>query len=251
MPVTPDSRPPAREGVRPARPGTGLTEDGRRLQVLTTYTRRGSRLTPSQQGAWDRHVAEWLVPEEAVDRPDPDVASWFGRQAPLVVEIGSGTGEAVAALAGRRPEVDVLAFEVWRPGVASAFLHLEQAGVTNVRMISVDAVWCLEHLLAPGSVSELWTFFPDPWHKKRHHKRRLVTPAFAAVVADRLAPGAPWRLATDWPDYADRIEDVLDAEPLLEGGRTARWDERPLTKFERRGLAEGRPIADLCYRRRV
>ena len=237
------------EKVRPARPGTGLTEDGRRLQVLTTYARRGSRLTPAQQRAWDRNVDRWLIPDTAVDELPFDTSRWFGRQAPLVVEIGSGNGEAVAPLAAARPAYDVLAFEVWRPGVASTFLELEEAGVDNVRLLSVDAVWSVEHLLGPGSISELWTFFPDPWHKKRHHKRRLVNAEFAAVAASRLQPGGLWRLATDWPDYAEQIDEVLAAEPLLEGGRTDRWDDRPLTKFERRGVAEGRPIADFCYRR--
>jgi tRNA (guanine-N7-)-methyltransferase len=110
-------------------------------------------------------------------------------------------------------------------------------------------VWCLEHLFGPGRLAELWTFFPDPWHKKRHHKRRLVTPEFAALAASRLAPGAQWRLATDWPDYAEQIRTTLDGEPLLEGGQVERWAERPMTKFERRGLAEGRPVADFRYTR--
>jgi tRNA (guanine-N7-)-methyltransferase len=238
------------EPVRPARPGTGRTEDGRRLQVLTTYTRRGSRLTPTQQQAWDRHAEEWLIPESAVDQPAFDPVRWFGRQAPLIVEIGSGNGESVAEMAAARPAYDVLAFEVWRPGVASTFLHLEESGATNVRLLSVDAVWCLEHLFGPQQLAELWTFFPDPWHKKRHHKRRLVTPSFAALAASRLAPGADWRLATDWPDYADQVDRVLGAEPTLSGGATPRWADRPVTKFERRGLAEGRPIADFRYTRK-
>jgi tRNA (guanine-N7-)-methyltransferase len=237
------------DGARPPRPGTGVTEDGRRLQVLTTYARRGSRLAPTQRAAWERHVDEWLIPESAVDEPSFDPARWFGREAPLVAEIGSGNGESVAAMAAARPSYDVLAFEVWRPGVASTFLNLEESGATNVRLLSVDAVWCLEHLLDPGRLAELWTFFPDPWHKKRHHKRRLVTPGFAALAASRLAPGAQWRLATDWPDYAQQIRAVLDAEPLLEGGEVERWAERPMTKFERRGLAEGRPVADFRYTR--
>jgi tRNA (guanine-N7-)-methyltransferase len=237
------------EKVRPARPGTGLTEDGRRLQVLTTYTRRGSRLTPKQQDAWDRRRDDWLIPEAAVDEESFDAARHFGREAPLVVEIGSGNGEAVVELASDRADCNVLAFEVWRPGVASTFLELERVGVDNVRLLSVDAVWCLEHLFADGAVAELWTFFPDPWHKKRHHKRRLVNPGFAATAARRLAPGGLWRLATDWPDYAEQIDEVLADQPLLEGGRTDRWDERPMSKFERRGIAEGRQIADFCYRR--
>ena len=237
------------EKVRPARPGTEFMDDGRRLQVLTTYARRGSRLNPTQQAAWDRNAGRWLVPEAAVDEKTFDVDRFFGRQAPLVVEIGSGNGEAVAALAAARPEANVLAFEVWRPGVASTFLHLEETGVANVRLVSVDAVWSMENLFDAGQLAELWTFFPDPWHKKRHHKRRLVTPAFATLAASRLAPGAAWRLATDWPDYAEQIESVLGAEPLLTGGPTERWDQRPVTKYERRGVAEGRPIQDFCYRR--
>ncbi|MFT4011675.1 MAG: tRNA (guanosine(46)-N7)-methyltransferase TrmB [Nocardioidaceae bacterium] len=236
--------------VRPARPDTGLTEDGRRLRVLTTYTRRGSRLTPGQQHAWDRWAAEWLIPIEAVDQPGFELATWFGREAPLAVEIGSGIGEATAALAATRPETNVLAFEVWRPGVAETFRQLEKTGTQNVRVLSVDAVWSFEHLLASGSISELWTFFPDPWPKKRHHRRRLVSPAFADLVASRLRPGGPWRLATDWPDYAEQIETVLGQHLAFDGGRCPRWDERPVTKFERRGLAAGREIQDFAYSRR-
>ncbi|MGN6128978.1 MAG: tRNA (guanosine(46)-N7)-methyltransferase TrmB [Nocardioidaceae bacterium] len=240
-------------GVRPARPHTGVTEDGRRLAVLTSYTRRGSRLTEAQAAAWQRRHADWWIPDEAVDAPDFDPAAWFGRSAPLVVEIGSGVGEATAALAAARPDVDVLAFEVWQPGVAETFLRLEQAGAGNVRLLSVDAVWSLEHLLAPESVEELWTFFPDPWPKKRHHRRRLVGPGFARLAASRLRPGARWRLATDWPDYAEQMARVLGEEPLLvneHDGPAPRWDERPVTKFERRGLRCGRPVTDFCFRRR-
>ena len=121
------------------------------------------------------------------------------------MEIGSGVGEATAAgLAAARPAYDVLAFEVWRPGVADTLWRLAEAGADNVRLIGVDAVWSFEHLLGPAALAALWTFFPDPWPKQRHHKRRLVTPAFARVAASRLAPGATWRLATDWADYAEQ-----------------------------------------------
>ena len=238
--------------VRPARPHTGLTADGRRLAEVTTYVRRGSRLSDQQRDAWERRHAQWWIPDEAVDEPGFDLASWFGREAPLVVEIGSGIGEATAALAAARPTYDVLAFEVWRPGVADTFLRLEEAGARNVRLLSVDAVWSLEHLLAPESIAELWTFFPDPWPKKRHHRRRLVSAPFAALAASRLRPGALWRLATDWPEYADQMAAVLDAEPglaNLHDGPAPRWAERPVTRFERRGLRAGRPITDLTYRR--
>jgi tRNA (guanine-N7-)-methyltransferase len=175
--------------------------------------------------------------------------TWFGRIAPLVVEVGSGVGETATAVAAERPEVNVLAFEVWRPGVAETLRRIERAGVTNVRTCSVDAVWSMRHLLGPGSVSELWTFFPDPWPKKRHHKRRLITPPFAALAASRLAEGGVWRLATDWSDYAEQMRDVLDAEPALEGGQVPRWPHRPMTRFERRAAREGRSVADLAYRR--
>ena len=142
-----------------------------------------------------------------------------------------------------------MALEVWRPGVAHTLGLLEEAGADNVRLLSVDAVWCLEHLFGPGEVEELWTFFPDPWPKKRHHKRRLVTAAFASLAASRLRPGGVWRLATDWADYAEQMRTVLDAEPGLEGGIVPRWAERPVTKFERKGVAAGRAITDLAYRR--
>jgi len=240
-------------GVPPARPHHQLTEDGRRVREVLSYARRGSRFTPQQAAAWEAHHDKWVIPDEAVDREGFSVDAWFGRgpeeRDGLVVEIGSGVGEATAALAARRPSYDVLALEVWRPGVAATLARLAEAGAGNVRLCSVDAVWLLEHLLAPGSMAELWTFFPDPWPKKRHHKRRLVSPAFAALAASRLRSGGVWRLATDWADYADVMREVLDAEPALEGGVVERWDERPVTKFERKGLAVGRTITDLAYRR--
>lgn len=236
-------------GVTPARPHQKLTEDGRRLREVLTYSRRGSRFSPKQQAAWDTYAERWVIPDEAVDAPDFSWTDWFGREAPLVVEIGGGVGEATAALAAARPDTNVLALEVWRPGVAEGLGRVGEAGATNVRFCSVDAVWTLEHLLAPGSISELWTFFPDPWHKTRHHKRRLVNAEYAALIASRLAPGALWRLATDWADYAEQMVEVLDAEPALEGGVVERWAERPVTKFERKGLAKDRVITDLAYRR--
>lgn len=239
------------EPVRPARPHHKLTPDGRRMREVLTYSRRGSRFTPRQAQAWAAHQAEMVIPEEAVDEPGFAFAERFedpGR--PMVVEIGSGIGEATAALAAARPEVNVLALEVWRPGVADALWRVAEAGATNVRFCGVDAVWTLEHLLEPDSLTGLWTFFPDPWHKKKHHKRRLVTPANAALAASRLRPGAEWRLATDWADYAEQMVAVLDAEPLLAGGVVPRWDARPVTRFERKGLEQGRRITDLAYRRR-
>src|SRR4051794_31324266 len=236
-------------GVRPARPHTGLTEDGRRLREVLSYARRGSRMGPRQQAAWDAHRQDWWIPDEAVDSPAFAVLEGFGRRAPLVVEIGSGVGEATVALAAARPSYDVLAFEVWRPGVADTLYRLDRAGVQNVRLLSVDAVWSMQYLLGEASVAELWTFFPDPWPKQRHHRRRLVNHDFARLVATRLQRGARWRLATDWPDYATQMVEVLDAEPRLVGGLSERWAERPVTRFERRGLDAGRRVVDLVYER--
>ncbi len=236
-------------GVPPDRPHHRFTEEGHRVREVLTYSRRGNRLSPRQLQAWETHREEWVVPEEVVDDDGLRWADRFGREAPLVVEIGSGVGETTVALAARHPELNLLAFEVWRPGVAETLARLEEEGLTNVRVCTVDAVWTLEHRMAPGSLAGLWLYFPDPWPKKRHHKRRMVTPAFAAIAADRLRAGAPWRLATDWQEYADRMVEVLDAEPLLTGGVVGRWEERPLTKFERRGLDAGRAVTDLCYTR--
>jgi tRNA (guanine-N7-)-methyltransferase len=219
------------------------------MREVLSYSRRGNRFTPRQAQAWAAHQADWVIPDEAVDEPGFSFADWFGREAPLVVEIGSGVGEATAALAATRPDYDVLAFEVWRPGVADTLWRLDETGATNVRLISVDAVWCLEHLVAESALAELWTFFPDPWPKTRHHKRRLVNPEFARLAASRLAPAATWRLATDWADYAEQMREVLDAEPALEGGPVPRWEQRPMTRFERKGLDAGRMITDLAYRR--
>lgn len=235
--------------VPPARPHHKLTEDGRRMREVLSYSRRGSRLAPRQQEAWDAYAAAWVIPEKAVDAPDFDLAQAFGRRAPLVVEIGCGVGEATGVLAAARPDVDVLALEVWVPGVAASLAEVAAAGACNVRFCSVDAVWSLENLVAPGGLEELWTFFPDPWPKARHHKRRLVQPGFAALVASRLRPGGVWRLATDWAPYAEHMVATLDAEPGLEGGRVERWADRPVTKFERKGLEVGRAITDLLYRR--
>ena len=236
-------------GLRPPRPHTGVTEHGHRIREVLTYSRRGSRFGPRMQEAWHRYADRWWIADERVDEPGFDLAGCFDREAPLVVEIGSGVGEATAALAAARPDLNVLAFEVWRPGVADTLYRLGEAGADNVRLLSVDAVWSMEHLLGEEQVAELWTFFPDPWPKTRHHRRRLVGPAFAHLAATRLVPGATWRLATDWAEYATWMREVLDAEPLLSGGEVPRWADRPVTRFERRGVEAGRSITDLAYRR--
>jgi tRNA (guanine-N7-)-methyltransferase len=235
--------------TEPARPHHKLTPDGRRLREVLTYSRRSNRFTPRQAAAWEAHHERWVIPDEATDDPAFAWSAWFGREAPMIVEIGSGVGEATAALAAARPDVNVLAFEVWRPGIADTLARIAEADAENVRVCGVDAVWSMAHRVDRDSLQELWTFFPDPWHKTRHHKRRLVTPAFAALAASRLQPGGVWRLATDWADYAEQIVEVLDAEPSLGGGVVDRWAERPVTKFERKGLAAGRSCTEMRYER--
>jgi tRNA (guanine-N7-)-methyltransferase len=226
-----------------------MTGDGRPMGEVLSYARRGSRLTPKQSVSWERYADAWWIPDQAVDVPGFSLLTCFERSAPLVMEIGSGIGESTAALAAAYPAVNVVACEVWRPGIADTLTRIAQAGLTNVRTIGVDAAWSLEYLVGSGELAGLWTFFPDPWHKKRHHKRRLVSPRFARIAATKLTPGSQWRLATDCGDYATHIKHVLDTESLLIGGVVDRWDKRPVTKFERKGLAAQRLIVDFSYTR--
>lgn len=236
-------------GVSISRPGQRFTPDGKHLREVLSYSRRGYRFTPTQEAAWSEYAERWVIPDEAMAADDFTLSEWFGREGSLIVEIGSGVGEATAVLAAERPAYDVLAFEVWRPGIAATLAILAERAVDNVRLSSIDASWALENRIAPASLQELWTFFPDPWPKTKHHKRRLISPAFASLAVSRLALGGVWRLATDWSNYADQMQTVLGAEPRLSGGSVHRWADRPVTKFERKGIAAGREIVDLTYRR--
>lgn len=231
--------------VAPARPGGTLTDDGRQMREIVSYARRGARFSPKQQRLWDEHAPDWVIDAATVEADGFDWAHAFGREAPMILEIGSGVGETLAAV--ERPDANVLGVEVWVPGIADTLGRLAAAGRTNVRMLSIDAVWLLRERFAPGSLQELWLMFPDPWHKARHNKRRIVQTGFADLVTDRLVEGGVWRLATDWEPYAEHMEEVLSEAPGLSGGAVERWAERPLTKFERRGLAKERQITDLLY----
>lgn len=242
----------------PARP-----DPARYRTQPVSFVRRSARLTKAQQKAWDGKRDRYLVDVPralAATSVDPawrfDAEATFGRRAPLVVEIGSGQGEAVVAAADAHPERDHLAVEVYTPGLAQTIVRAERygegRGLDNLRLLQVNAAELLETALPPASVDELWVFFPDPWHKSRHHKRRLVRPSFAALVARALRPGGVLRLATDWSQYAEQMLEVLDACDGLAnahgpGGRAPRFEGRVLTSFERKGREAGREVTDLEY----
>lgn len=238
---------------------TGLPV-GRSRRGVVSFVRRSPRLTPQQQKSWDKFAARWLIDvpraghRTSID-PDHriDLVSQFGRSAPLIVEIGPGMGESLVPMAAARPDANVLAFEVYPPAVARILAKIAHHRATNVRIIQANAVDGLRLLDPDQPITELWTFFPDPWHKTKHRKRRLVTDQFADLVASRLQSGGLWRLATDWPEYARQIRLVLDRHDqfvnLYPGQQTPRWTDRPVTKFEQRGIDQGRDIADFCYRR--
>jgi tRNA (guanine-N7-)-methyltransferase len=181
-----------------------------------------------------------------------DARAAFGRDAPLVLEIGFGMGDATAAIAAAAPEKDFLGIEVHPPGVGALLKRIGDVGLTNIRIVQHDAVEVLQHMIAPGSLAGIHVFFPDPWHKKRHHKRRLIQPAFVHELALRLAPRGILHCATDWEPYAEQMLEVLSGEPLL--ANTAadyapRPAYRPLTKFEQRGVKLGHGVWDLVFRR--
>jgi tRNA (guanine-N7-)-methyltransferase len=202
-----------------------------------------SRMTIGQQRAWGRNWDRWGA--AVADLPDGplDTTGWFGRAAPVVLEIGSGMGEATAAAAVADPGRDLLAVDVHTPGHGSLLRRVEEAGLTNVRVADGDARVLLADMLGEGVLDEVRVWFPDPWPKARHAKRRLVQPAFLELVATRLRPGGTLHVATDWAPYAEQVERALAASPLRQvpGDRRS----RPPTRFEQQGLAAGRAAHDL------
>jgi tRNA (guanine-N7-)-methyltransferase len=225
-----------------------VTEPARR--TIRSYVLRQGRTTAAQARAHRELLPRWGIPFQ----PAPiDLERAFGRSAPKVLEIGFGMGDATVEIAAAHPETDYLCAEVHTPGVGSLLNRVEALGLGNVRVIQHDAVEVLEHMLPPGSLDGVHVFFPDPWPKKRHHKRRLIQPAFVALLASRMKPGAYLHVATDWEDYAEQILAVLSAEAALENaahGFAPRPKTRPETKFERRGVALGHRVWDVVFRRR-
>ena len=203
----------------------------------------------------DTYSSRWVIEVDHGDlatsvAPQPyfDLAAIFGRSAPLVVEIGSGHGETLIAAASTHPEVNFVGFEVFEASIAATLGKIAANGLDNVRLVCADAVSGLAHLIPNHSINELWVFFPDPWQKKRHHKRRLISPDFTDLAGDKLVRGGILRLATDWESYADHMTEVLGGDERFELVSTERFATRPVTKFESRGLEAGRMIHDFTYR---
>lgn len=225
-----------------------------------SFVRRSGRMSEAQDRAWAELSPFYLLPVErdsaatSVRPGSPvDPVAVYGRSAPLIVEIGSGQGHQIVAAASSRPDTDFLAVEVFAAGLARTMLDAERVGARNLRLVEANAPEVLEHLLPAASIDELWVFFPDPWHKNKHTKRRLVAPEFARVAAQAIRPGGTLRLATDWQDYADQMRAVLDEAAEFERAFPGEWAERfegrVLTAFERKGLRVGRDIRDLTYTR--
>lgn len=220
---------------------------------VRSFVRRAGRVTSAQA----RALAE-LWPRFGVETPEGqlDLQALFGRDAPRICEVGFGDGQALAELALRQPENDFIGIEVHEPGIGHLLLNIERHGLQNVRIIRHDATDVLESWLPTGSLDRVHVFFPDPWPKKRHHKRRLIQPDFIGSLARAIRPGGILHMATDWEPYAEQMRDVADASAQfdnLSGAGCYSGDraDRPETKFERRGLRLGHEVRDLLYRRRA
>jgi len=224
-------------------------EAPRPRRAIRSYVVRAGRMGPGQQRALAELAPRFVLPYA---QAECDFSAAFGRAAPRVVEIGFGMGDATAQIAAARPDTDFIGIEVHPPGVGALLQRIGQFGLTNLRIVQHDAVEVLEHMVARASLAGVHVFFPDPWHKKRHHKRRLIQPAFVTLLASRLAPGGYLHCATDWQPYALQMLEVLSAEPLLRNrfeGYAPRPDYRPLTKFEQRGMRLGHGVWDLVFER--
>jgi tRNA (guanine-N7-)-methyltransferase len=223
---------------------------------VTSFRSRRSALSDAQQDTWDRR---WpVLGRDARTREGPagllDTASWFGRCAPVVLEIGCGAGTSTAAMAQHEPHLDVVAVEVYRRGLAQLLRTIEREHITNIRLVRGDGLDVLEDMFGPESLLGVRVFFPDPWPKARHHKRRLLQPATVALIADRLVPGGVLHAATDHAGYAEQIARVGDDEPLL---RRVQATEvlpisvrRPITKYETKAQDAGSPVAELLWEKR-
>lgn len=221
-------------------------------QRIRSFVIRAGRMTTAQTRALTELSDQYLIDVSSL-KP-LDLATCFGRDAPLVVEIGFGMGQSFITMAKQDPLRNYLGIEVHPPGVGATMMLAHEAQLTNVRLIKYDAFEVLSHCLTPESIDILQIFFPDPWHKARHHKRRLINPEFLALVTPLLKHGGEIRLATDWQNYAEQMLECLEAAPELsntnpQGGYIPRPDWRPLTKFEKRGERLGHGVWDLVFTR--
>ena len=224
--------------------------DDRPARKIRSFVRREGRLTVGQQRA-----LQALWPRYGLSADAPlDLAAVFGRCAPCTLEIGFGNGDALATMAGQQPDDDFIGIEVHRPGVGRLLQQLDEQELTNVRVMREDAVQILNTCFPDNSLDRLLLFFPDPWHKKRHHKRRIVQPDFVELLSRKIRPGGHLHMATDWEDYAQHMLEVMGESAAFRncagsGNFSPRPDHRPVTKFERRGQRLGHGVWDLLYER--
>lgn len=224
---------------------------------VSSFRSRRAALTEAQQEAWDRlwpRLGMLARPTESGDKEygEPlDTEAWFGRTAPLVLEIGCGTGTSTLAMAAEEPDIDVIAVEVYRRGLAQLLCAIDREAISNIRLIRGDGIDVLEHLVRPGSLTGVRMFFPDPWPKSRHHKRRLFQPPTVALITGRLRPGGVLHVATDHRGYAEQIAVVGNAEPGLRPARPgeplAISKERPTTKYESKARHAGDAVNEFLW----
>ena len=231
---------------------SGIPADVPFLRTIKSYVLRAGRTTIGQAKAYELYGPANLLtyaPETL------NATAAFGRSAPLILEIGFGMGEATAHIARVRPDDNFLCCEVHEAGVGALLKRIGEQDLHNIRILRHDAVEVIDHMLSPGSLDGVHIFFPDPWHKTKHHKRRLIQPALVNKLAQRLKPGGYLHCATDWQPYAEQMMEVIGGEPLLANtsnaadGFATKPDYRPLTKFENRGLKLGHGVWDLVFRR--
>ncbi|MDH3467695.1 MAG: tRNA (guanosine(46)-N7)-methyltransferase TrmB [Gammaproteobacteria bacterium] len=212
---------------------------------IRSYVRREGRITPAQQRALDE-----LLPRYGIDMQQSNFRDDLGRYRGVITEIGFGNGQALLEMASARPVCGYLGIDIFQPGVGNLLRQIEVLGLDNIRVANADAVDVLRQYLPPESLLEVWIMFPDPWPKKRHHKRRLIQPAFVDLVTSRLRADGRLRIATDWQDYAEHIEAVVANEPQLTRSTVPNGD-RPVTKYEKRGVALGHRVWDMEFQKRA
>jgi tRNA (guanine-N7-)-methyltransferase len=227
-----------------------MTEEPRH-RPIRSYVLRAGRMTEGQRRAFDANWSRWGLSRESGPL---DPARAFGREAPLVLEIGFGMGDSLAQMAADSADINYLGIEVHKPGVGKLLHRMVEQDIENIRVYCDDAVAVMQECLAEASLDGIQIFFPDPWHKKRHHKRRLIQPDFLHLLCSRLRPGGFLHLATDWENYAEQMLEVLGASQELrnlagQGNYSPRPEHRPLTKFERRGQGLGHGVWDLIFER--